>query len=249
MIGVVPMAGHGARFSNAGYQTPKPLLPLRGKPLLYWATLSLPLESLSRVVFVVLREHVEEHGIIEIAREHIQDVPIEFTIVDSVPNGQLMSVLAARDHLDTTAPIVIYNADTYTHATYERMVRYSACSVEERSVAGLLVVFSAPGKHWSFARETADGSVDLVAEKNRISDLCSNGMYWFRSGSEFVECAEAHIAANRVSGEYYVAPIYNQLIEAGKRVEVERVDKVLSFGTPAEYLASEEILTSWLSGP
>ena len=111
----------------------------------------------------------------------------------------------------------------------------------------LLVVFSAPGDHWSFARETADGSVDLVTEKKRISELCSNGMYWFRSGSEFLQCAQAHIAASPATGEYYVAPIYNQLIQMGKRVEVERVQRVLSFGTPAEYIASEATLARWLS--
>lgn len=247
MIAVIPMAGRGARFSAAGYHTPKPLLPLLGRPLLFWATRSLPLDCIDKLVFVVLREHVEKHDIVEQAREHLNGIPCEFTVVDSVPNGQLMSVLAARAHLDTRQPVVIYNTDTYTQPDYPKMVAYSRRAPEARDVAGLLVVFAASGEHWSFARETEDGSVDLVVEKRRISDLCSNGMYWFRSGKEFLHSAETHIEAFSGSGEHYVAPIYNQLIAAGKRIEVERVERVLSFGTPAEYVESEVTLESWLS--
>ena len=245
MIAVIPMAGFGSRFADAGYNVPKPLLPLLSKPLFYWAAHSLPLAQVTRIVFVTLRSHVDEYEIIDAAREHITDAPFDFVVVDEVPNGQLMSVLTAREHLATDDSVLIYNADTYTQGPYRKIVNLAERPLAQRNLSGVLVVFSAEGDHWSFARETPDGSVDLVTEKVRVSPLCSNGMYWFRSGNEFLACAESHVAKGG-TGEFYVAPIYNDLIQAGERVEVERVERVLSFGTPAEYKASEAVLSNWL---
>ena len=80
----------------------------------------------------------------------------------------------------------------------------------------------------------ADDRVLETAEKRRISDWASTGLYYFRRGSDFVRHAQAMIDANDRSGnEFYVAPIYNRLIAAGQDVRGNRVDEVWVLGNPA----------------
>ena len=36
---IMPMAGYGSRFKNMGYDVPKPLIEIYGKPFFYWSTM------------------------------------------------------------------------------------------------------------------------------------------------------------------------------------------------------------------
>ena len=56
-----------------------------------------------------------------------------------------------------------------------------------------------------------------VAEKQPISRNATAGLYYFRRGVDFVRGAERMLFKNAsFSGEFYVAPVYNELILAGK---------------------------------
>ncbi|NBW64539.1 lipopolysaccharide biosynthesis protein, partial [bacterium] len=41
-VNLIPAAGAGARFVEAGYATPKPLLPVDGEPMIVRAARALP---------------------------------------------------------------------------------------------------------------------------------------------------------------------------------------------------------------
>jgi dTDP-glucose pyrophosphorylase len=79
------------------------------------------------------------------------------------------------------------------------------------------------------------GYVTEVAEKNPISDIATCGIYWYRKGSEFVSCAETMIHKNiRVNNEFYIAPVYNELIHSGKTLIPFFVHKMHGIGTPED---------------
>jgi hypothetical protein len=74
---------------------------------------------------------------------------------------------------------------------------------------------------WSFARLDARGLVDLVVEKEVVSNCATVGIYNFKSGRDFVRAADDMIAKNlRVNNEFYVAPVYNQLIAERARIGI-----------------------------
>ncbi|WP_254654190.1 hypothetical protein [Haemophilus pittmaniae] len=106
---------------------------------------------------------------------------------------------------------------------------------------GYLEVFKGEGDHWSFAMP--DGSsknVIRTTEKERISDLCSDGLYYFKNKSVFEKLfLDAKHSGNTTKNEYYIAPLYNELISQGKNVFYDLIptDKILFCGTPDEYLA------------
>ena len=109
---------------------------------------------------------------------------------------------------------------------------------------GYLDVFHGEGDRWSFAR-AAGADTDRVietAEKVRISELCSTGLYHFACAADFRDAFEAEaarLAAAERPGELYVAPLYNHLIAAGRDVRYRLLPEsgVVFFGTPDEYRA------------
>jgi dTDP-glucose pyrophosphorylase len=222
------MAGRGSRFAQIGIATPKPLIPVRGKPMYAWATDGLPLTLARRLIFICLREHLSELGQ-DIAARYAEYNPIVVAL-DEVTQGQACTVLAAREWIDTDEPLLIFNADTYCRTTLA-----AALEALPPQVAGVVDVFRAPGERWSFARLDGQRRVLEMAEKRRISEWATTGLYYFRRGSEFARHADAMIAdSERATGEYYVAPVYNRMIAAGAEVRANPAEAVWVLGTPED---------------
>jgi dTDP-glucose pyrophosphorylase len=232
---VIPMAGRGQRFVDAGYADPKPLVDVRGRPMYSWAVDSLPVSLVGRLVMVCLAEHLEAYPLEADIRErygHLDPVVIG---LDHVTEGQACTVLEAAEHLEPAGPLVIYNADTWCVTDLE-----ATLAAVGPDVGGVIGVFEAPGDHWSFARLDERGHVVETAEKRRISPWATTGLYHFSRADEFVAHARAAIEADdRVNGEFYVAPLYNRLVDAGRTVLVDRAREVWVLGTPAELAAFE----------
>jgi capsule biosynthesis phosphatase len=231
---VMPMAGRGQRFVQAGERLPKPLIPVRGRPMYSWAMAGLPLGLVDRVIFVCLREHLTGLGLEHDIRSRYAHLDPVIVPLDGVTEGQACTVLAARASFEADRPLLIFNADTHCRTYLERTLRRG------ESVDGVLGVFRAAGDKWNFARTDDAGRVVETAEKRRISDWASTGLYYFRRTRDFVEHAEAMIAADeRVNGEFYVAPIYNRMIAAGAVVRVDPSPEVWPLGTPEDLAAFE----------
>ncbi|HTU24670.1 MAG TPA: glycosyltransferase family 2 protein [Pirellulales bacterium] len=227
---VMPMAGRGHRFVEAGFDVPKPLIDVRGRPMYAWATDGLPLDEANRLIFICLAEHLASRALeADITSRYGTRRPVIVSL-DEVTQGQACTVLTARQWIDNDEPLLIFNADTYCPTTVAAAARRFG-----PQTAGILDLFEAPGEKWSFARLGEGDRVLETAEKRRISDWASTGLYYFRRGRDFVRHAQAMIDANDRSGnEFYVAPIYNRLIAAGEDVRGNRVDEVWVLGTPQD---------------
>jgi dTDP-glucose pyrophosphorylase len=238
---VIPMAGRGQRFAEAGFSVPKPLIPVHGRPMYAWAVESLPLDLARRLIFICLQEHIEMAGLgADIRARFAMRAPVILTL-DDVTEGQACTVLAAAELVDSDDPLIIYNADTWCRSRIDERLR----SLSE-AVDGVVGVFRAPGGHWSFAKVDPSGRVREMAEKRRISDWAATGLYHFARGHDFIDHAEAMINADdRINGEFYVAPVYNRMIANGANVIVDEALDVVVFGTPEELLrASTSVLHS-----
>ncbi|HMB91094.1 MAG TPA: glycosyltransferase family 2 protein [Rhodothermales bacterium] len=233
---VMPMAGRGSRFVEVGITTPKPLIDVQGQPMYAWAMESLPLNLARRVIFICQDEHLQSSGLRkDIETRYAQLDPVIIGL-DHITEGQACTVLMARDYIDTQEPLLIYNADTYCRTALATTLPGLSPEVD-----GLIGVFKALGDKWSFARLGEDGRVLETAEKRRISEWATTGLYFFRRGEDFVRHADAMIAADeRQNGEFYVAPVYNRLIAEGGEVRVDPASEVWVLGTP-EDLAQFEI--------
>jgi dTDP-glucose pyrophosphorylase len=226
VIVVVPMAGSGTRLTHE-FGVPKPFIPVAGKPMLSWAFQSLTGVPFTRVVFIALASHSRIHGLSVLA-ESLAPSRAALIELDDVTDGQLRTVLAAKALLDTDEDMLIASADTLVQSGIGHDIRTRSADCR-----GLISVARLEGDQWSFAEVDERGRAIRVAEKERISDLASTGLYYFTSGREFLDTADALIASGRKTrGEYYVMPVYQQYIDAGKFVGISEASAVWDMGTP-----------------
>lgn len=228
---VMPMAGLGSRFQQAGYKVPKPLIDVRGRPMYAWATDSLPLELSTRLIFILLSSQPEFPQLREdILRRYAKHSPIVLD-VPTLTAGQSITVLRAKELIDNGEPLLIHNADTaFTiNSVWAQQAWRQKCD-------GALLVFESNENRWSYSRERNDGCVAEVREKEVISQWASTGTYWFRRGADFVRQAEERMKTGRIeAAEYYVGPLYNDLIANGAQVKNFQIERLFCFGTPDDY--------------
>lgn len=231
---VVPMAGRGSRFANAGYQTPKPLIPVGGKPMIQWVIENVRPSQPHRFIFICLAEHLTRYP--EVPSTLRSLCPgCEIVTVSEVTEGAACTVLLARQYIDNHDALMIANSDQYVELSIDDYL----ASMEEAQADGLIMTFWSDHPKWSYCGLTEDGRVTKVVEKQVISNEATVGIYNFRHGREFVKAADEMIAANlRVNNEFYVAPTYNQLIQAGSKIVVCRTGRegegMYGLGTPED---------------
>jgi len=228
---VIPMAGRGSRFAEAGYELPKPLIEVAGRPMIARVIDNLRPKVAHRFVFLVLAEHLRDYQIDQKLKAwagiNTVVVPIQ-----QVTEGAACTVLLAKPYL-SASDMVIANSDQLVDFSFEQFVSDARTSRAD----GSILVFEDSDEKWSFARVNAAGEVIEVAEKKPISNLATVGIYYFKTGLDFVKGAEQMIAKNsRVNGEFYVCPVYNELIAMKKRILTAKIEKssMHGVGTPED---------------
>ncbi len=236
---VVPMAGRGSRLATLGVTTPKPLVPVAGRPMVAWALESLAGLSYSEMIFVALKAHDRDRRLKEALRPWVTGEP-SVVQLDDVTEGQLCTVLAAREFIDTDEDLLIASSDTYVISDLGE-----AIARRDERCRGLISVADVPGDQWSFARTDERGRVAEVAEKVRISDHASTGLYYFSSGREFVEVADEIVRrGQKTRGEYYVIPVYQKYVARGWWVGISKATAMWDMGSPAPLETFENHLAS-----
>ena len=223
----MPMAGRGSRFSNKGYTTPKPLIEVAGKPMYEWALQSLNGLEVRLLIVITLKELENKFGI-SYRLSQVWNGQFQLISIDDVTEGQLCTVLAAEKLINVDEDILIISSDTLVVSEISKDIQNNT-----KGLNGLISVMNLPGEQWSFAKTNDKGIVTEVAEKMRISDHASTGMYYFSNGKEFTEFGKKMILENkRTKGEFYVIPVYNELIAHNKMIGITIAKEMWDMGTP-----------------
>lgn len=238
---VIPMAGLSSRFTKAGYDCPKWMLPLAGRTLFDWSLLSFADQFATEEFLIVFLEGRSARAFIEkhVTALGIQNVRLcglaapTLGQADTVALG--LSNVGARDE----EPITIFNIDTIRPG-FKRTKHITES-------AGWLECFKGAGDHWSFVKEDIanPGTAERVSEKTRISDNCCTGMYYFSSATVFDRALSAE-RANPSLPELYIAPLYQRMIEWGMTVRFDLIalDQIFFSGTPQEYIEIQRHVTT-----
>jgi len=224
---LIPMAGAGSRFAQAGYTFPKPLIEVNGKPMIQVVVENLNVDA--HFIFLVQKEHYEKYNLKQLL--NLIAPGCDIIQVDGITEGAACTTLLAKDLIDNDQPLLMANSDQFVEwNSNECLYAFTADSID----AGI-VTFKSTHPKWSFAKIGEDGFVSEVAEKNPISDNATVGIYYWKSGSEYVRYAEQMIEKNiRTNNEFYVCPVFNEAIEDGKKIRVKSIDKMWGIGTPED---------------
>ncbi len=224
---LVPMAGLGSRFTSAGYSTIKPLIDIKGKPMIEHVVDSINLDA--NWIFIVQKLHRETYNLDQI----LQNLRPGCTVIDTgggATDGAARSGLLAKDLINNENPLFIINSDNiinWNHQDYEEVIK--------GNIDGLILCFIDKNPKWSFAKIDQNGFVIEVAEKNPISNYATAGLYIWSKGRDFVSAAEDMIEKNiRTNNEFYICPVYNQNISLGQKIKVSLVNKMHGVGTPED---------------
>ena len=215
---VIPMAGRGSRFQKVGFPMPKPLIPVGDRLMVELVIANLKPSVDHRFIFICQRQHLEEFDLAQRLRAATGDPVI--VALDGITEGAACTVLTAREHIANDDALMIANCDQFVDASIDDYL--AAMSADD--LDGMIMTMSADDPKWSFVALDEQQHVTRVVEKQVISNEATVGIYNFRHGRAFVDGADAMIARNeRVNNEFYVAPVYNDLIAAGSKIGIFNV--------------------------
>jgi HAD superfamily hydrolase (TIGR01509 family) len=230
---LIPMAGAGSRFQQMGYTFPKPLIEVKGQPMIQMVVENLNIDA--NFIFVVQKEHREKYNLDTLL--NLISPNCKVVEVDGITEGAACTALLAKEFIDNDNPLFFANSDQFVEWDSNEFFY----KMNETDADGGIVTFKATHPKWSFVKVDENGLVTEVAEKNPISNTATVGFYYWKHGTDFVRYAEKMIDKNiRVNNEFYVCPVFNQAIEAGKKIRTYDVPKMWGTGTPEDLKHFEE---------
>lgn len=225
---VVPMAGRGSRFADAGYIDPKPMIDIYGHPMIEYVIKNITPISPHQFIFICQEEHILQYNLDEKLEKFAPGCII--IPIDHITEGAACTVLLAEKYINNTDELMIANSDQYVDIDINDYLK----RIQDND--GLIMTMPANNPKWSYIKSDSEGFVTLVKEKEVISNEATVGIYNYAYGKDFVRFAYRMIEKNiRVNGEFYVAPVYNEMIEDGKKIVFNNIgDSMYGLGTPED---------------
>jgi NDP-sugar pyrophosphorylase family protein len=219
---VVLMAGDSAMFEVAGAKYPKNLVEIDGEPLVQRVIegLRATIDVASRAIFLIREEEQRHHHTGDVIRLLVE--PAEVVGVPAVASGAACTALHAIGHVDREESLLVFNGDQIVEAPIPEVVD----GFEAAGLDAGTVTFDAVHPRWSYVRTGSDGLVVEAAEKRPISRLATAGAYWFRRGGDFLDGVMSMIRKDAsVDGAFYVCPVFNELVLAGRRIGTHHIER------------------------
>ena len=224
---LIPMAGSGSRFRDAGFTFPKPLIEVEGKPMIQVVVENLGLDA--NFIFIVQKEHRKKYNLDSMLKLITKNYQI--VEVDGLTDGAACTTLLAKELINNNNQLIIANSDQFVEWNPIKTMYYFTSS----KIDGGILTFEATHPRWSFAKANSENEVIEVAEKNPISSNATVGIYFWNKGSDYVKYCEQMISKKiTTNNEYYVCPVYNEAIQDGKKIKIYNVNKMWGLGTPED---------------
>ena len=232
---IMPMAGEGSRFANAGWTTPKPLIEFHGLPLFKHAISSVASDGIEmKYSFIVRNEHIIKYGIDKNIKAFLPEANV-FSVMKTT-RGAVETCLIAESAIDNDDAIIVMDCDLeFRSSKFIQIIKKTLSKPSCEVNGGALVSFESNQPKYSYAEVGEDGLVKRTAEKEVISNHALCGAYFFSTGKRFKEIAHKLLnEANFKKPEFYVSLLYNYMLEDGETVEIAPIEEYYSYGTPEE---------------
>lgn len=230
---VLPMAGRGSRFAEAGYTTPKPFIPIHGIPMIKVVVDNLTPKCEHRFIFVCQQAHIEAYDLIPKLKSYAKNV--EVIGINGITEGQVCTALLAKKFFNNDEPLMNANADQFIDFDINEYLD----AMNSKNLDGMIMTMKSQDPKWSYAKTDENGFVIETAEKKVISTDATVGIFNFAKGNDLVRSAEQMIKDNlRVNNEFYTCPCYNYLIRESKKIGIypigEEYNGMYGLGIPKD---------------
>ncbi|MFV8270506.1 glycosyltransferase family 2 protein [Flavobacterium sp. GT2N3] len=210
---IIPLAGSSEIFQKAGFPYPKPLIEIKGKPMIEWVierTKSITIPN--QIIFIIKEEDAAKYHLDNTLK--LLESNCEIVKIKKNTKGGLCSVLMAIDKIENDDAILILNSDQIIDVNLSEISNYW---LKEHSDVGV-ITFNSVHPRWSYAL-TENDDIIQTAEKNPISNMAIAGYYYFNSAKLFFECAFQTIINDvKNDGMFFISPVINEFILRNKKV-------------------------------
>lgn len=243
---LIPMAGAGQRFADAGYKVHKPAIQTidrqdgTQKPMVVCATKDLPgvAEDGSNVIYVDRTFHKED-GVEDIIKAYYEKA--QFITIDHLTEGQACTCMLAEPYLDPEEPLLIAGCDNGMDIDFEAFEKVKQeCDCVVFTYRHNEAVLQNPNAYgWMIA--DGEGRITGTSIKKAISDTPMEdpavvATFWFKEAKVFLEATEKMIRENdRINGEFYVDQTAKHVLDLGYTAKIFDIDRYVGWGTPADY--------------
>jgi NDP-sugar pyrophosphorylase family protein len=227
---VIPMAGLGTRFSNEGFDLPKPIIEVGGKTLIEHSIDSLNLDG--KYIFITRKYENKNHNILlsEILKK-IKPDSIEI-IIDEITSGSVETCLMSTEYINNETPLIITNCDQRLEWDSDLFLEF----IKNEDLDGVLLTYESDNPKNSFCSINSNNLIDRVVEKQIISKTALVGLHYWSKGLDFVSSAKKLFESFKNDGkpECYISETFNFLIKEGKKIKSFEIspNEYISLGTP-----------------
>lgn len=225
---LIPLAGRGQRFIDAGYKEPKQMISVNKRSCLEWSFDSLN-SSNSQIIFIIRKETSNSFPNFKNFLKQVAGNNARIVEIDFETRGSLETCALIAKSLEPDCTLSIFTGDVCFLPIYDPSAFIGT------DLDGWVLSFKSNSNNYSYARVDSEGFATETAEKIVISEHALVGIYGFKSVEFFLKHAEITLSkAPEFGGEYYIAPIYNSILGAGGAVKVQPVIEMHLFGIPQE---------------
>jgi len=223
------MAGLGRRLASCAYNEPKPLIKIFGKTIMEWAITSVGTEG--NFIFCCRKDHIKNYEI-DIRLKKIMPA-CEIISINYQTQGTVQTILEASHLINNDDELIISDSDHYILWDTPRFNK----EIRNSNIDACVMIF--PENQYSsalsYVKLDEEGYVVQAAEKIPISGTAAAGIHYYKKGSDFVKYGKIMIDKDRrFNNEFYVTPVYNELVEDGKKIVTFPIIKKWALGDPTE---------------
>lgn len=232
---VIPMAGLGTRFKNAGVTIPKPLVIVDGKTLIEHSVTSL---NIPGKYYFITREYENKEYNDQIVKI-FDSLNIDYTEIRLNHNqrGAADAALEAIDYINNDEPLIVTNCDQILQWDSQKFLT----TIQSKNPDGAVVLYRSNSNKDSYAK-IVDNKIIKIVEKDPISEDALIGVHYWKRGKDFVVSAKLSLMDHAWDKkESYVSETYNHLINEGMYIYPYTIpnNEYICLGTPEhveEYL-------------
>ena len=217
---VIPIAGSSEEIIKDGHLYPKPIIEIKGKPMIEWVTE--PLNTISipfKLIFLIKDEDASKFHLDNILK--ILHPKCDVIKLKNETKGGLCSVLMAIDFINESDPVLILNSDQILNIDFQEVLNYW----EHNQVEAGVVTFPSIHPKLSYILIRHDKIIQ-TAEKNPISNMAIAGYYYFNNASFFFNSAfNTIINDDHLSGSFYISTVLNNYILNNRKVSFWEISK------------------------
>ncbi len=237
---VSPMSGQGSRFKKVGYQNPKPLIVVEGKPIIAHVLDMFP--GVTDITFICSEEHLETTPMREVLTTLAPKATILSVRMEGAPKGPIYPLKQHYDQIPDTEPIMVSYCDFTQVWDFENFKSTVAAS----GVAGAVPSYTKfhphllhKGVYGGILTDDSGMMLDYREKhcftENPEDSHHSSGMYYFANGALLKKyCDEVLNTDLNVGGEYYISLPYYYMKRDKLPITVPTASHFMQWGTPED---------------